>query len=355
MKLIFTALLSAITLLVFGQDDPKTASPQSHAPIGVMGDHLHAKGEFMLSYRWMSMQMSGNLSGSDDISSETIATTIPNMFSSMAGMPPTLRVVPSDMQMNMHMIGAMFAPTDGLTLMLMGMFIQKEMDLMTYQGGMGTTELGSFSTHTSGLGDVKLTALIRLLKTENRSLHLNAGLNVPLGSITETGTVLTPMNMSPTVRVPYPMQLGSGSWDFLQGITYSSKMDKVSWGGQLNSTLRLADNAEDYRFGNAFNATAWAAYELAKWISGSLRSEFSSLGQIKGMDANIMLPVQTAHPAFQGGKRLDVGIGANLIGQSGFVQNHRLALEYTLPVYQNLNGPQMKVSSGLTIGWQYAF
>ncbi|MEL7333685.1 MAG: hypothetical protein AAFN12_15670 [Cyanobacteria bacterium J06560_2] len=27
--------------------------PDSHAPIGVMGDHTHEKGEFMLSYRYM--------------------------------------------------------------------------------------------------------------------------------------------------------------------------------------------------------------------------------------------------------------------------------------------------------------
>ena len=29
----------------------------SHAPIGVMGDHTHHKGEFMVSYRYMSMFM----------------------------------------------------------------------------------------------------------------------------------------------------------------------------------------------------------------------------------------------------------------------------------------------------------
>ena len=32
----------------------------SHAPIGVMGDHMHAKGEWMVSYRFMRMAMSGS-------------------------------------------------------------------------------------------------------------------------------------------------------------------------------------------------------------------------------------------------------------------------------------------------------
>jgi hypothetical protein len=34
-----------------------------HAPIGVMGEHPHAAGEFMLSYRYMFMSMKGNRDG----------------------------------------------------------------------------------------------------------------------------------------------------------------------------------------------------------------------------------------------------------------------------------------------------
>jgi hypothetical protein len=32
-----------------------------------------------------------------------------------------------------------------------------------------------------------------------------------------------------------------------------------------------------------------------------------------------------------------------------------LALEYSVPFYQELDGPQMEVHSALNIGWQYAF
>ena len=42
------------------------------------------------------------------------------------------------------------------------------------------------------------------------------------------------------------------------------------------------------------------------------------MGSIKEMYDSIRLTVQTAHTDFQGGKRLDLGIGFNLIGQSGF-------------------------------------
>lgn len=39
-----------------------------HAPIGVMADHYHEAGEFMFSYRYMSMSMQGNLDGSRSLS-----------------------------------------------------------------------------------------------------------------------------------------------------------------------------------------------------------------------------------------------------------------------------------------------
>ena len=51
------------------------------APIGVMGEHLHKKGEWMLSYRFMRMNMEGNRIGADAVSPEQIVTTVPNLNS----------------------------------------------------------------------------------------------------------------------------------------------------------------------------------------------------------------------------------------------------------------------------------
>ena len=40
--------------------EPWTAArPDGHAPISVMGDHMHAMGEWMVSYRYMTMDMEG--------------------------------------------------------------------------------------------------------------------------------------------------------------------------------------------------------------------------------------------------------------------------------------------------------
>jgi hypothetical protein len=91
----------------------------SHAPLGVMGADTMMKGMWMLSYRYMRMEMDGNLIGNDSVSPEQIVTTVPNRFFGLPGQPPTLRVVPTEMSTDMHMFSAMYAPTDRITLMAM--------------------------------------------------------------------------------------------------------------------------------------------------------------------------------------------------------------------------------------------
>ena len=101
-------------------------------------------------------------------------------------------------------------------------------------------------------------------------------------------------------------------------------------------------------------ASIWGAYRITKWLSSSLRFRFALEGKIDGMDTEIIAPVQTANPEFQGGYRNDVLLGFNAIGQNGFVKNQRLAIEFGLPIVQDLNGPQLKTASTVMIGWQYA-
>jgi hypothetical protein len=209
-----------------------------HAPIGVMADHYHEAGEFMFSYRYMSMSMEGNLVGGDSITPTQIATTVPNRFFGQPMQPPTLRVVPTQMTMEMHMLGLMYAPSDRVTLMGMLNQVTKEMDHTTFQGGMGTQQLGHFTTKASGIGDTSLAALVRLREDEDSRLHATLGVSVPTGETDATGTILAPTGMRPTPRLPYPMQLGSGTYDLIGGLTYTRFHESWSWGSQWRSVVR---------------------------------------------------------------------------------------------------------------------
>ena len=57
----FSPFLSAKNLGIISR-------PDAHAPIGIMGDHIHKKGEVMFSYRYMRMEMSDLQDGTHDIS-----------------------------------------------------------------------------------------------------------------------------------------------------------------------------------------------------------------------------------------------------------------------------------------------
>ncbi|MEO1136368.1 MAG: transporter [Pseudomonadota bacterium] len=332
---------------------------KDHAPIGVMGDHMHKKGEVMFSYRFMRMNMEGSRIGTDGVTPDEIVTTVPNRFFGSPMQPPTLRVVPLEMTMDMHMVGAMYAPTDWLTLMAMGTLVDNGMDHVTYQGAMGTTVLGEFRTGSFGFGDTKVAGLVRLMNRDVGSVrhhaHLNAGLSLPTGSITETDQILTPMGATPTPRLPYPMQLGSGTFDFQPGVTYTGSGEQFSWGAQYLATFRAGTNDEGYSLGDKHEATAWAQWGPAPWFAFSGRLAFRAQDPIDGIDPVIVAPVQTANPDFQGGDRLDVGVGVNFAGQQGVIKGHRLAVEMLFPVHQDLNGPQLETDWTLTLGWQKAF
>lgn len=340
--------------LTINDEGPKPIRADGHAPIGVMGDHMHKAGEWMLSYRLMRMKMEDNRIGTDDVSPEDIVTTVPNRFFGQPGQPPTLRVVPTDMTMDMHMLGAMYAPSDAVTLMAMASYVDKSMKHITFMGPSGTTRLGTFSTNSHGFGDTRLTALVKLYRDPIHKLHLNAGISLPTGSTTEKDRILTPMNTRPSVRLPYAMQLGSGTFDLMPGLTYTGRSGDVGWGAQTTATLRLGDH-HGYSLGNAYEMTAWGSYQWAPWISTSLRLDGQTVGKIDGQDNKIVGPVQTADPSHYGGERIDLLVGANFAIQGGPLRGHRIALEAGVPVYQDLHGPQMKTEYVAILGWQYAF
>lgn len=342
----------AVTLFMIAAALADSASrPDDHAPISVMADHYHNAGEWMLSYRYMRMDMSGNRLGSDRIDPDTIATTAANRFFGQPMQPPTLRVVPTAMSMDMHMLGTMYAPSDGITLMAMVNYLIKDMDHLTYAGPTGSEVLGRFTTRSEGLGDASISALIRLYEQNGQRLHLQAGLSLPLGSITKRDRILTPMGMRPRPRLPYPMQLGSGTWDPILGLTWSRLGERFGAGVQWRSVLRVHDNDENYRLGDEHSLTGWLSWRFDDRLSASLRLEGYRRGNISGQDPAIIAPVQTADPDRQGVDRWSLGLGVNWLIGGG----HRLAAEWRRPIDQDLDGPQLETDDVVTLGWQWSF
>lgn len=312
--------------------------PDAHAPIGVMGDHLHPKGGFMVSLRYMNMQMKGNRLGATSIDN----TTIYNSY----------MVAPQKMSMDMYMLGVMYAPSNKLTLMLMQNFVKNKMDLKTKMMIGGMTMFSDFKTETSGLGDLKLGGLYRIYAKNNNSLHLNVRLNIPLGSITEKGD--TPMMTD--VKLPYRMQLGSGTYDVSLGATFKGNTEIISWGVQPKFLFRTGTNDSGYTFGNEQQLTVWGAYKLSNSISFSARVLGVNEQRISGIDSvlNPMM-IPTANTKNYGGNKINSYLGCNVsFPQTSLLKDFRIGIEAGLPIYENYNGVQMDEELTFNAGLKYS-
>ncbi len=331
-KLHITVALSLCALTSLPSASQAGSSASSHAPIGVMGDHLHRQGEFMMSYRYMRMNMEGNRVGDSRIAATDIVGTMQQSGQFM--------VAPTKMPMDMHMLGAMYGLSDNITLMGMVSYLDNSMDHLVRNGRR-------FSTASSGVGDTKVSALIRLSEGTH-NMHFGVGVSLPTGSTTERDDTPAQAN----AVLPYPMQLGSGTYDFLPSFTYTGYQSAWSWGGQISAVIRTGENDEGYTLGNRFTGTAWLARDLNEKVSVSVRAIYQDWENIDGANAALNpLIVQTANTQLQSGTRLDAALGVNYLFESG----HRLAFEYISPLDQDLSGPQLGVEASWQIGWQKAF
>ena len=306
------------------------ARPDGHAPISVMGEHTHSAGEWMASYRYMNMQMNGLYMGDSKISS---SNTDYNM-------------APEDMEMQMHMIGMMYAPNNELTLMAMTNYVSNSMTMMNKMSGQQS------SMKSSGWGDTTIGGLYKFHDDNRARAHFGLGLSLPTGSTTETLTT----GMGQVRHQPFGMQLGTGTFDLLPSLTYLHQpSDNWSWGAQANGRLHLGSNNQGYSLGDSIGAQSWIARNLTEWASVSLRLGAKSWSRIDGDTDNSVnqgMTSSAADPNNYGGTRIDIGAGLNLWHPgNGF----RVATELTTPLYQQLDGPQLGNDWTLTLGTQFAW
>ncbi len=156
-------------------------------------------------------------------------------------------------------------------------------------------------------------------------------------------------------RLAYPMQLGSGSYELLSGITLNDRKANLSWGAQLSTVIRLNENSKNYQLGNRLQITAWVAEQWQSWMSGSIRINAFSEGAIKGRDDSITGAMPLFVASNSGRDQIDINLGINLLGEDEIFKGHRLAAEIGIPVYQRVNGLQMESDWNFTLGWQKAF
>lgn len=321
-------------------------------PASIMADHAHSKGDWMISYRFMHMNMEGNRDGTNKLSPLDISGDFDNITGTG---PTTLRIVPTEMTMNMHMLGAMYGITENVTMMVMANYLDKEMEHITFAGANADLELGRFTTNSQGWADTKISGVFNAYQNGAHIVVAKAGLSLPTGSIKERGDILNPMNATQNIRLPYAMQLGSGTYDLEPALTYTAHNGKLNWGAQYMGQIRLGENSQDYSLGDKHRLTSWGGYTWNDNIQTLVSLAAEHEGKINGRDTNIAGPVQTADPDNYGGKRLELGLGLNLTGTEGLIKGHSIGIEATTPLHQDLNGPQMERNYSITAAYKVTF
>jgi hypothetical protein len=311
---------------------PSAPGAAGRAPIGVRMAHTYDRGEWMVSYRYERVRQKGLRDG-------TRSVTLGEVLGE-----DDFDVAPSEMNLQAHVLGAMYAPHDRVTVAAVLPFLVLDMDNVEQRDGVG---IRSYETHSGGIGDLELVGLVRFIKNRNQSLHVQLGLSIPTGSISVEDDVY-----GEKTPLPYPMQLGSGSVGLLPGFTYLGYYEELSWGCQLTGAIQMGRNHKDYRWRSRWTAAGWLAHSWADWISTSLRLSFDSWSDMEGEDTALQgLPSSPpADPDRQGGKRLSLGPGVNF-ALPGF-GDKRLAVEMLWPIYQSLHGPQLETSWKLVVGIQ---
>lgn len=283
---------------------------------------------WMVGYQAMFDKMEGNLVGTNRISEAKILQQF--------------MAAPTDMKMQMHMAMVMYAPTDRLTIMAMVPFIRKSMNHIM-DDGMRFNEL------TKGSGDVELRALYAVSGSKNQQNRVlfNLGFALPTGSINER---------MGNMRLEYPMQLGSGTVAISPGITYLGISKPWGWGAEFIPVLQLGQNKNGYRLGNLYKPNLWVARQLTSLLSISAKANGEIWQNIQGADAMLdVMDEPTKDPTLQGGRRMDMALGMSIHPNEGILKSSEFFVDFSKPVIQSLNGPQIKRRSAVKFVWQLEF
>lgn len=305
---------------------------------GMMNDHIHNSGEFMIGVRLERQSHSGaNQRGTNVISDADILA---------AGY--TARA--TSMEMDMVMLDLMYAPSDDITLMVMPHYMWHRMDMLGIDpanagahtgaeegahGGHSGVPFGDVHSHgTQGFGDTLVSASLKLAQAPSFRAHATLGLWVPTGSVDKHNADGT--------FVHYMMQPGSGTWDVEPAVTFGGQNGSIGWGGQSSYRWRSDhSNASGYALGDKARATGWLSYLVTGDLGATARLEFEHEGIIEGhYDGahNHSAPVDRQRN--YGGDVVSAGLGLNWLVPLALARRPQMGAEVSVPLYQNLNGIQ---------------
>jgi len=330
-------------------------------PMNLPGAGVPETHEFRFKVQPMFMRMQGLRSGTSNVDGN-----------SLLGMPvvagkPTGKYMAVQQNMNMSMLNMAvgYSFSDDFFAGIMPMYKDNRMD-MSFNKVMKTmTKQSGYTMESRGMADTMLMTKYRLysddplIPTSQASLFVGASL--PTGSINERNTT-HPLAMRQNELLPYGMQLGSGTVDPMLGLTYQGSSSPWWWGMDGIYTGRWYDNSRNYRLGDTIKSDVYLMHQITHNLLWQVQGNVEWAGSIRGqadeavsgasghaVQGNAASPFMT--PLWDtknyGGSKTFVTLG--LQWQPAHLNIIDLAVK--LPVYQRLNGVQLKDQFGVMLTW----
>jgi len=329
-------------------------------PMNIPGGGIPETKEFRLKITPTFMRMDGLRDG-----------TSPVDPGSLLGMPAMgkFMAVPTSMDMSMLNVAVGYSFTDDFFAGIMGMYQINSMDMKFNAPMTAITGTPGYQMESSGFSDTMLMAKYRLfaddplIPTNQASLFM--GLSLPTGSISKRNS-RHPLAMRQTELLSYSMQLGSGTFDPMLGVTYQGSTSPWWWGLNGIFTGRLYDNNQGYHKGNRVNADAYLMYQIRydtvlefqlnyDWedrIQGQANEALSGAsGHATKGDPNSPFMTPSWDPNNYGGHNLFTTVGL----QWQPAPLHIINAQVGVPLYRNINGPQLERDWRISLTWYIEF
>lgn len=296
-----------------------------------------------IGYRYIHAFFSGHRRGTDSLSNGEVL-----------GAPPdgvVFPILPTNIRQEAHTLELGLRATDRLSVTVLAPYIFQSTEHISLIGGFS-----NFTIDSDGIGDVSVTPTWCAWERGPHALYLNGGMSFPFGSINETGDTPGPGAVN---SLPYTMQIGSGTFDLLPGVTYQGSRDRLRWSVQALATIRLGRNYRGYSLGNRYALAGQCSYEVKPWFEPILGARFQNWQRIDGSDPNLPAgppyPATVADPSRYGGEKINLSVGTRFKIIGGSLAGSMIEIQGALPVYQRLNGPQPEEQWQLNGAWKWSF
>jgi opacity protein-like surface antigen len=340
-------LLAPSAPSVPASDLPKPPPP----PLGVFGDSMPDPGHLTLSLIPTFYTNAHQLVGTKGVTPQQIITNYGWYWDPFVPMA----VVPQEQFGKMQTLTAAYGVMKDVSVVLTAGTIERLSYLNIFNGSSNLIERGTSNPGTDTLADASASVVWRAYEDPIHRIKFNLGMSFPLGSNHNLGGAVTAPNGTYNIGYAfYGMQPGTGTFDVLPGVLYAGTIAPWSWGLSYRARLALGPNPQGYYWGNYQELNSWVGYTLIPGLTATFRSNFNIQSQIAGANPWLIGKLPSANPLNYGGKAISVFAGAELDGKLIGFPGVSLGVEGGVPVYQNLNGPQLARvwQAGMALRWK---